>query len=166
MEAGKQQRQLPFHVLSWNGEKGRVLAEEMSAYNGYETSSGIGYPTPGSFGSYIEAKGIAMVTLEMPVADAAACWTHNRAALLAAIHLPWIGPPRTSMENDQRLSGRRTGKRSSPRFDCRESATGPRKILATSRQQLIGSAHQNPCSTIDERNFAQTRMHPRPFGGQ
>lgn len=80
MEAGKQQRQLPFHVLSWNGEKGRVLAEEMSAYNGYETSSGIGYPTPGSFGSYIEAKGIAMVTLEMPVADAAACWTHHRAA--------------------------------------------------------------------------------------
>ncbi len=88
MEAGKQQRLLLFHVLNWNGEKGRVLAEEMSAHNGYETTSDIGYPTPGSFGSYIEAKGIAMVTLEMPVADTAACWTHNRAALLAAIHLP------------------------------------------------------------------------------
>jgi len=65
-----------------------VLAEEMSAYNGYETTSDIGYPTPGSFASYVEAKGIAMVTLEMPIADAAACWTHNRSALLAAIHLP------------------------------------------------------------------------------
>jgi protein MpaA len=88
VEAGKQQRLLLFHVLNWNGEKGRVLAEEMSAYNGYETTSDIGYPTPGSFGSYVEAKGIAMVTLEMPIADAAACWTHNRSALLAAIHLP------------------------------------------------------------------------------
>ena len=88
MEARKQQRLLLFRVLNWNGEKGRVLAEEMSAYNGYETTSDIGYPTPGSFASYVEAKGIAMVTLEMPTADAAACWTHNRSALLAAIHLP------------------------------------------------------------------------------
>jgi len=55
VEAGKQQRLLLFHVLNWNGEKGRVLAEEMSAYNGYETTSDIGYPTPGSFASYVEA---------------------------------------------------------------------------------------------------------------
>ena len=59
----------------------------MSLYNGYPTTSDIGYPTPGSFGTYIEKKGISMVTLEMPSTDAATCWRQNRDALLAAIRL-------------------------------------------------------------------------------
>ena len=63
--------------------------------------SDIGYPTPGSFGNYIEAKGIAMVTLEMPVADTAACWTHNRSRS-ARGNSPSLGSvhPQSSMEND------------------------------------------------------------------
>ncbi|HSS98644.1 MAG TPA: M14 family zinc carboxypeptidase [Terriglobales bacterium] len=77
----------PFHCLNWNGEKGRMLAEEMSRYNGYSTTSDIGYPTPGSFGTYIEKKGISMVTLEMSTADGETCWRQNRDALRAAIRL-------------------------------------------------------------------------------
>lgn len=77
----------PFHCLNWNGESGRVLAEEMSQHNRYPTTSDIGYPTPGSFGTYIEKKGISMVTLEMPGADGETCWRQNREALLAAIRL-------------------------------------------------------------------------------
>ena len=77
----------PFNCLNWNGEGGRILAEEMSRYNNYPTTSDIGYPTPGSFGSYIEKKGISMVTLEMPPVSAEICWRQNRDALLAAIRL-------------------------------------------------------------------------------
>ena len=77
----------PFNCLNWNGEGGRILAKAMSLYNGYPTTSDIGYPTPGSFGTYIEKKGISMVTLEMPSTDAATCWRQNRDALLAAIRL-------------------------------------------------------------------------------
>ena len=82
----------PFHCLNWNGEGGRILAEEMSRYNGYPKTSDIGYPTPGSFGSYIEKKSISMVTLEMPSTDAKTCWQQNRKALLAAIHLEVKNP--------------------------------------------------------------------------
>lgn len=85
----------PFYCLNWNGEGGRILAEEMSLHNRYPTTSDIGYPTPGSFGSYIEKKGISMVTLEMPSTDAATCWRQNRDALLAAIRLE-VAEPRTS----------------------------------------------------------------------
>ena len=77
----------PFHCLNWNGEGGHILAQEMSLYNGYPITPDIGYPTPGSFGTYIEKKGISMVTLEMPSTDAETCWRQNRDALLAAIRV-------------------------------------------------------------------------------
>lgn len=75
----------PFRTLNWNGEKGRLLAAEMSQHNGYATTGDIGYPTPGSFGSYCDRKGIAIVTLEMSADDFSSCWKQNRDALLAAI---------------------------------------------------------------------------------
>ncbi|MBS1852640.1 MAG: DUF2817 domain-containing protein [Acidobacteria bacterium] len=81
----------PFHCLNWNGARGRALAEEMSAHNGYTTTGDIGYPTPGSFGTYSERLGIAMVTLEMPIDEVEVCWQQNREALLAAIRTE-LGP--------------------------------------------------------------------------
>jgi len=77
----------PFHCLNWDGERGRVLAEEMSRYNQYPITSDIGYSTPGSFGTYIQRKGISMVTLEMSSTEPDICWRQNREALLAAIRL-------------------------------------------------------------------------------
>ncbi len=75
----------PFRTLNWNGEKGRLLAAQMSTQNGYPTTGDIGYPTPGSFGSFCERNGIAIVTLEMPADDFSTCWEQNRNALLTAI---------------------------------------------------------------------------------
>jgi len=77
----------PFRCLNWDGKTGLLLAETMRVQNGYPVVADIGYPTPGSFGSYCASKGIAMVTLEMPDTDFAACWRQNKQALLAAVRL-------------------------------------------------------------------------------
>lgn len=63
------------------------LARLMHGLNGYPVKASIGYPTPGSFGSWagVDA-GIAVVTLELPrSASGSAAWEANREALLAAI---------------------------------------------------------------------------------
>jgi protein MpaA len=61
----------------------RELAEAMSQLNGYVTSDTIGYPTPGSLGSYAGVdKQIPIITLELPRGvsfDTA--WRANRDAL-------------------------------------------------------------------------------------
>jgi protein MpaA len=63
------------------------IAKAMSACNGYPITANIGYPTPGSMGSYCGIdRQIPMITLELPrdlPADDA--WQQNREALLAAI---------------------------------------------------------------------------------
>jgi protein MpaA len=72
----------------------RDLAEEMSRYNGYPVLSTMGYPTPGSLGSWAGVdQGIPTITLELPRdADGPTCWAENRAALLAAIRLSMGAP--------------------------------------------------------------------------
>jgi protein MpaA len=66
---------------------GESLAQRMAAQNGYPVRATIGYPTPGSFGSWAGTDlKIAVVTLELPrdlPADRA--WETNRGALLQAI---------------------------------------------------------------------------------
>lgn len=71
-----------------------LLAEEMGHHNGYPVLSTMGYPTPGSLGSWAGVdRGIPTITLELPRdADGATCWAENREALLAAIRLPLNGP--------------------------------------------------------------------------
>ncbi|HEX5708925.1 MAG TPA: DUF2817 domain-containing protein [Pyrinomonadaceae bacterium] len=56
----------PLHCVNWDGPAEQV-AEVMSKANGYELRASIGYPTPGSLGSYagIE-RNIPAVTLELP----------------------------------------------------------------------------------------------------
>jgi protein MpaA len=64
------------------------LARRMAAANGYPIRASIGYPTPGSLGSWAGIdRHIPIITLELPAAAAAArCWEANREALLAAVH--------------------------------------------------------------------------------
>ncbi|MDO8631751.1 MAG: DUF2817 domain-containing protein [Phycisphaerales bacterium] len=62
----------------------RTIAMAMSRRNGYPVTANIGYPTPGSFGTWagIE-RGISVVTLELPsAASPQRCWLDNRDALL------------------------------------------------------------------------------------
>jgi predicted deacylase len=65
----------------------RDLARRMSAFNRYPVRDTIGYPTPGSLGSWAGIdRGIAIVTLELPSdLSAEECWRQNRDALLAAL---------------------------------------------------------------------------------
>jgi len=64
----------------------RELARQMSGYNGYPPKETIGYPTPGSLGSWAGIdRQIPVVTLELPEElGGEECWRQNRDALLAA----------------------------------------------------------------------------------
>lgn len=63
------------------------LARRMSRLNGYPPAASIGYPTPGSFGTWAGVdRGIPTVTLELPrAATHEEVWPANRDALIAFI---------------------------------------------------------------------------------
>ncbi|MEW6249308.1 MAG: M14 family zinc carboxypeptidase [Planctomycetota bacterium] len=63
------------------------LAERLAACNGYPVRPSIGYPTPGSLGSWAGGdRGIPVVTLELPAElSEAQCWRGNGRALLAFV---------------------------------------------------------------------------------
>lgn len=63
------------------------LATRMAVHNGYPVKASIGYPTPGSFGSWAGGdRQIPVITLELPNrAKTEASWEKNRDALLAFI---------------------------------------------------------------------------------
>jgi len=63
------------------------LAECMAACNGYRVAASIGYPTPGSLGSWAGVdRAIPTVTLELPAKrPASECWARNREALAAVV---------------------------------------------------------------------------------
>ena len=66
---------------------GAELAERMKSLNGYRVAKTIGYPTPGSFGSWAGVdRQIPTMTLELPLGlPGEECWQQHRAALLAVI---------------------------------------------------------------------------------
>jgi protein MpaA len=89
----------PYRVLNFDGPA-RGLAEAMAAESGYAVVEDIGYPTPGSFGTYAgKERGIPVVTLELPpgpddpphedqalpVEPVEQVWRDNAASLEAAI---------------------------------------------------------------------------------
>ncbi|MCP4248129.1 MAG: murein peptide amidase A [bacterium] len=71
------------------------LAQLLSACNGYPVTGHIGYPTPGSFGTWAGVEqAIPTITLELPShCSGRRCWEQNREALLAGIS---AGAGRTS----------------------------------------------------------------------
>jgi hypothetical protein len=66
---------------------GASMAAVLAAHNGYPVQSTVGYPTPGSFGSWAGIdQGIAVATLELPRgARGEKAWAENRDGLLAII---------------------------------------------------------------------------------
>jgi protein MpaA len=83
------------HCNNFDGPA-KHLAEAMSRCNGYPVRAVMGYPTPGSFGSWAGIdRGIPTITLELPRdLDAAACWRENARALLAFIAADGTRPGR------------------------------------------------------------------------
>jgi protein MpaA len=74
------------HCNNYDGPA-RHIAEAMSAKNGYPSKDTIGYPTPGSLGSWAgQDLQIPMITLELPRdLSGEQAWQENREAILAAI---------------------------------------------------------------------------------
>ncbi|MCA9796085.1 MAG: DUF2817 domain-containing protein [Candidatus Eremiobacteraeota bacterium] len=76
---------LPFKTVNFDGPAAE-LAKAMAAQNGYSTSDDIGYPTPGSFGTYMgRERKIPTITLELPESDDATLWRENGPALWTAV---------------------------------------------------------------------------------
>lgn len=69
------------------------LVQLMQTYNKYRVIKSIGYPTPGSFGSWAGVdRQIPTITLELPHDEPGpSCWERNREALLAVIRASEIG---------------------------------------------------------------------------
>jgi murein peptide amidase A len=65
----------------------KYLADAMAPHNHYPVTANIGYPTPGSLGSWAgNDRQIATITLELPRTQAGPdAWMDNKEALLAAI---------------------------------------------------------------------------------
>lgn len=61
-------------------------AHAMHKHNGYPVTDSIGYPTPGSFGTWAGVeRNIATITLELPSHHSSKrCWADNRGALLCS----------------------------------------------------------------------------------
>jgi protein MpaA len=64
-----------------------ALARRMAELNGYPVTANIGYPTPGSLGSWAGIdQHIPVITLELPAPmPGAMCWQHNRDAIMAFV---------------------------------------------------------------------------------
>lgn len=77
----------PYKLINYDGPA-EFYAQTMARYNKYEISDNIGYPTPGSFGTYagIE-RNIPTITLELPENEPdAKVWKENQLALTACIN--------------------------------------------------------------------------------
>lgn len=93
VETLRPSRILALHVMSNGGSCNNYdgpaanLARQMTGSNGYPVRANIGYPTPGSLGSWAGVdRGIPTITLELPAgASATEIWRANRDALLAFI---------------------------------------------------------------------------------
>lgn len=69
----------PYKVVNYDGPA-KEIAQKISELTGYKVEESIGYPTPGSFGTYcgIE-KGIPTITLELPEnEDKEVLWNVNK----------------------------------------------------------------------------------------
>jgi protein MpaA len=77
------------------------LARLLSASNHYPVKDDIGYPTPGSLGSWAGIdRHIPIITLELPnKLEAQAAWQQNREALLAAIRTNTPGQSAQSLSH-------------------------------------------------------------------
>jgi protein MpaA len=84
----------PYKVLNFDGPA-KLLAEAMAKESGYSVVEDIGYPTPGSFGTYAgKIRQIPVVTLELPPnpdeeggEPLEQVWEDNRVSLETAILL-------------------------------------------------------------------------------
>lgn len=80
----------PYKVVNYDGPA-KEIAEKISQLNGYPVQQDIGYPTPGSFGTYAGVeKNIPVITLELPDnTDINTLWQENKKAFLYLANLKY-----------------------------------------------------------------------------
>jgi len=82
----------PLHCNNPDGPAGMGIARLLAEHNGYPIEPYIGFPTPGSFGTYAgQERAVPMVTLELPPGgpDSEAfdkMWADNRDGLVAVVN--------------------------------------------------------------------------------
>jgi len=75
----------PLEMINYDGPATEI-ANIMARYLDYPVTSDIGYPTPGSFGTYTGVeRNIPVITLELPQQMQSADWVQNLEAIKAAI---------------------------------------------------------------------------------
>ncbi len=78
----------PLYMINYDGPA-KPLAQLMSKLSGYRLSADIGYPTPGSFGTYYGSeRNIPVVNIELPYITINRAWRDNYKALITAITYP------------------------------------------------------------------------------
>ncbi|WMJ81499.1 M14 family murein peptide amidase A [Clostridium sp. MB40-C1] len=76
----------PLKVINYDGVNSKKIAELMSKYNKYKIVGDIGYPTPGSFGTYFgKERNISVITLETSSEDGHIVWQKNKKSILEVI---------------------------------------------------------------------------------
>jgi len=77
----------PLRVIDFAGKKGIEAANMIAKFNNYPTTSNIGYPTPGSFGTYFaEERNITTITLETSQSSNEVAWNENKDGILEVIY--------------------------------------------------------------------------------
>lgn len=77
----------PFHQLNIDGPAWR-FARMMQRFDHYRITTYIGYPTPGSLGTYAgKIRHIPTITLELPNVAGSTAWRQNKNALLATVRM-------------------------------------------------------------------------------
>lgn len=72
---------IPLEAVNYDGPA-KEIAEKMAKHTGYPVKADIGYPTPGSFGTYAGKElGLPVITLELPHGTLDKIWEPNRNAL-------------------------------------------------------------------------------------
>lgn len=75
----------PYKVINYDSNALKV-AKLMAKYNEYKISDDIGYPTPGSFGTYFgKERNIQVITLETGPDSGKKAWHENKEALIEVI---------------------------------------------------------------------------------
>ena len=79
----------PFACVNYDGPAA-AWAEAVARASGWPARADIGYPTPGSLGSWLGVdRGVPVLTLELPAGDFAPFRSRAEAALAAAIDWKW-----------------------------------------------------------------------------
>lgn len=76
----------PLKVINYDGTGSKKIASLMSKYNHYKTADDIGYPTPGSLGTYYgKERNIPVITLETDSNSGEDAWAENKDSLIALL---------------------------------------------------------------------------------